>query len=75
MVLARALSLVAEGGFPDIAKPMKGFGSGVNELALRHRGDAYRAVYAVQIGQEIWRVLGQHSCKLANLVVAAEAGE
>jgi phage-related protein len=37
--IARALSLVAEGGFPDIAKPMKGLGSGVHELALRHRGD------------------------------------
>jgi phage-related protein len=39
---------------PDIAKPLKGFGSGVLELALRHRGDAYRIVYAVQLGDDVW---------------------
>ena len=42
------------GCHPDIAKPLKGAGSGVFELALRHRGDAYRVVYAVQIGVEVW---------------------
>ena len=52
--LARALTIVAEGRHPDIAKPLKGFGSGVFELALRFRSDAYRVVYAVQIGHEIW---------------------
>lgn len=54
--LARALSLVAEGGFPNIAKPLKGFPSGVHELALRHRGDAYRVAYALQIGPAVWVV-------------------
>lgn len=54
--LARALSLVAEGGFPDIAKPLKGVAAGVYELALRHRGDAYRVVYALQVGPAIWVV-------------------
>ena len=34
--LARALTVVAEGGHPDIAKPLTGFGSGVLELALKH---------------------------------------
>lgn len=29
-------------------------GSGVLELALRHQGDAYRMIYAVQIGTDIW---------------------
>jgi len=24
------------------------------ELALRHRGDAFRLVYALQIGDEVW---------------------
>ena len=43
-----------QGRHPDIAKPLKGFGSGVFELALRFRSDAYRLVYAVQIGHEIW---------------------
>lgn len=52
--MARALTVVAEGGFPEIAKPLKGFGSGIYELALKYRTDAYRVVYAVQIGDEIW---------------------
>ena len=48
--LARALTVVAEGGHPDIAKPLKGFGSEVLELALRFHGDAYRVVYALRLG-------------------------
>ena len=50
----RALTIVAEGRTPDIAKPLKGLGSGVLELALRHRGDAFRVVYVVQRGADIW---------------------
>lgn len=49
-----ALSFAADGNMPTIAKPMKGFGSGVFEIALRHRGDAYRAVYTVQIDDDLW---------------------
>lgn len=49
-----ALTVIAEGGRPGIAKPLTGFGSGVMELALRHRGDAYRVIYALQIASEIW---------------------
>ena len=41
---------------PDIAKPLTGFGSGVMELALKHRGDAFRVVYALQIGTDVWVV-------------------
>jgi len=33
---------------------MHGMGSGVFELALRFRGDAYRVVYAVQLREELW---------------------
>jgi phage-related protein len=55
--MARALTIVAEGGHPDIAKPLTGFGSGVLELALKHRGDAFRVVvYALQMGDDIWIV-------------------
>ncbi len=50
----RALTVVAEGRTPDTAKPLKGLGSGVLELALRHRGDAFRVVYAVQLGNDVW---------------------
>jgi phage-related protein len=49
-----ALTIAAEGGKADIAKPMQGLGSGVFEIALPFRGDAFRAVYAVQLGEEIW---------------------
>jgi len=49
-----ALTLAAEGRKADIAKPMKGLGSGVFEIALHHRGDAYRTVYAVQLADAIW---------------------
>jgi phage-related protein len=52
--LLDALTVVADGGMPSIAKPLKGFGSGVLELALAFRGDAYRVVYAVQIGADVW---------------------
>jgi phage-related protein len=51
-----ALTIVAEGGKPDIAKPLHGMGSGVFEIALRFRGDAFRVVYAVQLGPDIWVV-------------------
>jgi phage-related protein len=51
-----ALTIAAEGGKADIAKPMHGMGTGVFEIALPFRRDAYRVVYAVQIGREIWVV-------------------
>lgn len=54
--LLEALTAVAEGGFPSIAKPLTGLGSGVLELALKHRGDAFRVVYALQVGTDIWVV-------------------
>ena len=51
-----ALTIAAEGGKADIAKPMHGMGSGVFEIALPLRGDAFRVVYAVQLGEDIWVV-------------------
>lgn len=51
-----ALTVAAEGGKADLAKPMKGLGSGVFEIALPFRGNAFRVVYAVQIGADIWVV-------------------
>ena len=49
-----ALTIAAKGGKADIAKPLKGFGSGVFEIALKHRGDAFRVVYAVRIADELF---------------------
>lgn len=51
-----ALTIAADGGFPTNAKPMKGLGSGVYEIALRHRTDAYRVVYTVQFRDALWVV-------------------
>jgi phage-related protein len=48
-----ALTVAAEGGKADIAKSMHGMGSGVFEIALPFRGDAFRVVYAVQLADEI----------------------
>jgi len=39
-----ALTIAAEGGKADIAKPMHGMGSGVFEIALPFKGDAFRVV-------------------------------
>ena len=49
-----ALTIAAEGGKADISKPLHGFGSGVLEIALAYRGDAFRVVYAVRLADEIW---------------------
>ena len=53
---ATALTFVAEGATPDIAKPLTGLGSGVWELVLSARGDAYRVVYALRLDEDIWVV-------------------
>jgi phage-related protein len=50
----RALTIAAEGRKADKAKPFKGVDGGVFEIALKHRGDAYRVIYAVQIGEALW---------------------
>jgi phage-related protein len=51
-----ALTIAAEGGKADGAKPMHGLGSGVFEIALPFLGDAFRVVYALQLAEEIWVV-------------------
>jgi len=54
--ILRALTIAAEGRKADTAKPMKGLGSGVYEVALAWRGEAYRTVYIVQMGPDLWVV-------------------
>ncbi len=51
-----ALEIAAAGRKADIAKPLKGMGSGVLEIALKHRGDAWRSVYALELDEDIWVV-------------------
>lgn len=50
----RALTIAAEGGKADIAKTFKGVDGGVFEIALNHQGNAFRVLYAVKIGADIW---------------------
>ena len=48
------LQLIQFGGMPRDAKPFKGVGSGVIEIALRYEGGAFRTVVAVQLGERIY---------------------
>ncbi len=54
--IVQALDIATEGRMATITKPMKGLGSGVFEIALKYRSDAYRVVYAVQLGDMLWVV-------------------
>jgi phage-related protein len=47
------LQLLQFGGMPADAKPFKGIGSGVFEIALRYDKNAYRTVVAVQLGNKL----------------------
>ncbi|VWB13286.1 phage derived protein, Gp49-like [Burkholderia lata] len=48
-----ALFIVQSGRTPESAKPWEGLVSGVYELIDDHRGDAFRVVYIVQIGDAV----------------------
>ena len=48
-----ALFVVQLGGMPDSSKPWKGLGSGIYELVGDYRGDTFRAVYTVRVGETI----------------------
>ena len=54
--MARALDAAARGEMAEIAKPLRGLASGVFEIALAYRTDAYRVVYAVRLGAAVWVV-------------------
>ena len=54
--ILRALTVAADGGFPEHMKPMKGLGSVVYEVALRHRTEAYRTVYTLEFRNALWVV-------------------
>ncbi len=48
-----ALFVVQLGRTPESSKSWKGLGSGVYELVEDHRGDTFRAVYTVRVGDAI----------------------
>ncbi|WGF86833.1 type II toxin-antitoxin system RelE/ParE family toxin [Marinivivus vitaminiproducens] len=45
---AEALTMVAEGFHPDIAKPLTG------QLAVRHNKEAYRTIYAIKLSDAVY---------------------
>ena len=53
-VIGDELQFIQFGGMPKDAKPFKGIGSGVIEIAVRYDKDAYRTVLAVQLGNYIY---------------------
>ncbi len=53
-LLGDELQLIQFGGMPKDAKPFRGVGSGVLEIAVRFASDAYRVVVAVRIGRRIY---------------------
>ena len=53
-IIGDELQLIQFGGMPKDAKPFRGVGSGVIEIALRHDAEAYRTVLAVQLGRKIY---------------------
>jgi phage-related protein len=53
-LLGDELQLIQFGGMPKDAKPFKGMGSGVLEIAVRYATNAYRVVLAVKMGKRIY---------------------
>jgi phage-related protein len=53
-IIGDELQLIQFGAMPKDAKPFKGVGSGVFEIALRHDAEAYRTVLTVQLGRRIY---------------------
>ncbi len=54
--MVAAITMAVKGDKADLAKPIKGLGAGVFEAAIKYATDAYRVVYAVQVGGNIWVV-------------------
>lgn len=48
------LQLIQFGGMPKDAKPLRGIGRGVIEIAVRFNKEAYRTVLAVQLGSKVY---------------------
>ena len=53
-IIGGELQLMQYGGMPKDAKPFRGIGSGVIEIGIRHDGEAYRTVVALQFGRNIY---------------------
>lgn len=60
VICLNALTFAAEGGKADTAKPLRGLGSGVFEIASSFRGEAFRVIYALQLDDDVWVVHAFH---------------
>src|SRR5262245_52394291 len=49
-----ALEIASAGEMADNVKPLKGLDAGVFEVAIAYRSDAFRAIYALKLGDDIW---------------------
>lgn len=54
LISLNALTIAAEGGKADIAKPLPGLGRGTFEIAFTYQGEAYRVVYNVAVDADVW---------------------
>jgi phage-related protein len=54
--LGFALRQIQNGLTPELAKPLKGFGSGVYELRANAKGDTYRVVYLIKLKRAMYVV-------------------
>jgi len=52
--MIEVLDLVSEGHHASDTKPMTGLGSGVWEISVSYRTDAYRTVYVLKLGDDVW---------------------
>ena len=48
------LEEVSEGHTTTEVKPLAGLGSGVFEISVAYRTDAYRTVYALKVDDDVW---------------------
>jgi phage-related protein len=55
-IFLTALTIAAEGPKQISRSPCTAWGSGVFEIALAFKRDAFRVIYAVQLADEIWVV-------------------
>ena len=53
-IIGDELQFIQFGGMPKDAKPFKGVGSSVFEIAVKYDNEAYRAVLAFQLGDYIY---------------------
>lgn len=53
-IVGDELQYIQFGGMPKDAKPFKGVGSGVFEIAIKYDKEAYRTIVAIQLGDYIY---------------------